>query len=161
MASPLARTRASPSTLAKSLPPKMKHALSGLILLAIFFTLAMSAPFERGHGMLHRQSPHRGLSHRIQAAHGEQPPKLNLSFTPVISGEIFVHHVQHEASTQLQTSDFRFEATFSKLRRDDDVVDAGHPSVRDSQVALHSVDTYGGRLVVISARTYCLPSSLR
>jgi len=56
-------------------------------------------------------------------------------------------HVEYGASTQWQTSDFSFSATLLKLVLDDDIVNAER---RDTQVAFRSVDTYGGRQVVIS-----------
>ena len=127
---------------------KMKQSLSGLVLLATLFTPTISAPLERGHGMLHRLSPHHGLSRRIQAASEKRP--LNLTFTPIRAGDVPVY-VEYGASTQLQTSDFRFSATLLKLGLDDDTVDAER---RDTQVAFRSADTYGGRHVVISTRTY-------
>ena len=126
----------------------MKHSLSGLALLAILFTPTFSAPLERGHGVLHRLSPHRGLSRQIQAASAKRP--LNLTFSPIRPGDVPVH-VEYGASTQLQTSDFSFSASLLKLVLDDDIVDA---EWRDTQVAFRSVDTYGGRQVVISTCMY-------
>jgi len=127
---------------------KMKHILSGLVLLAILFTPAISAPLERGHGALHRLSPHRGLSRRVRAAPAKRPQ--NLTFTPIHSGDVPVH-VEYDASPQLQTSYFRFSATLLGLRLDDDIADAER---HDTQVAFRWADTYVGRHVVISTRTY-------
>ncbi|KAI9566088.1 hypothetical protein HD554DRAFT_1222764 [Boletus coccyginus] len=123
---------------------KMKHILSGLVLLAILFTPTTSAPLERGHGALHRLSPHRGLSRRVRAAPAKQPQ--NLTFTPIHSGGVPLH-VEYDASPQLQTSYFRFSATLLGLRLDDNVADV---EWHDTQVPFRSADTYVGRHVVIS-----------
>jgi hypothetical protein len=127
----------------------MKQFLSGLILLAILFiTPTISAPLEKGRSVLHRLSPHHELSRRIQAASENRP--LNFTFTPTPSGDVPVQ-IEYGASMQPQTSGFRFSATLLKLGLDDDMVDAER---RDTQFTFRSADTYGGRHVVISTRTY-------
>lgn len=138
----------------------MKNSFIGLVLLAILFTTTFSAPVEKGEGVLHhlsshrgRRSLHRGLSHRIRTTLAKQP--LNLTITPVDSADDFVH-VEYGASTQLQTSDSRFSATLSKLGRDDEIVGAERSSGGDTQVVIRSPDTYGGRHVMISIRTHVL-----
>ncbi|KAN0082540.1 hypothetical protein V8E55_008335 [Tylopilus felleus] len=131
----------------------MKHSLSRLVVLAILFTLTISAPLERGHNVRHRLSPHRGVSRRIQAALGKRP--LNLTFTPINAGDVPVR-AGYGTSTQLLSTDFRFSATLSKLGRVGDMSTAERPSGGDAQIAIPSADTYGGRHVVITARTYHL-----
>ena len=99
--------------------------------------------------MLHRLSPHRGLSRRRQATRLAKRP-LNLTFTPTNAGDAPMH-IEYDVSTSLRTTDFTFSATLLNLGREGD---ADYASGRDAQVAIGSADTYEGRHVVISAGVY-------
>lgn len=136
----------------------MKHCFTSLTSLAILFLTALSAPVERSDGALHHShrghlSSHRGLSHRIREALVKQP--LNLTFTPIDFTDGFVH-VEYGTLTQRQASGSQLSATLLEIGRDDELVHAKRFPGGDTQTALRSPGSYGGRHVMVSICTHSL-----